>query len=151
LIIDKNTKITWKREYPNTHKEVKKNILKKSPLAQPSVMIRKESLDKVWNYNENFERCQDYELWTRFFDKWYKIGNIQENLLKYRVFDWQGKSTHLKLTLKNTIKIQKQYIFQKKYFNFWNFIYWMAENTLLLLPNKFIINLFKYMTYIKHK
>jgi hypothetical protein len=32
------------------------------------VIIRKIDLEKVGDYNKDFERCQDYELWFRFFD-----------------------------------------------------------------------------------
>lgn len=147
IIIDEKWKIIWKRKYPKTHNQVKKTILKKDPIAQPSVMIRKSSIDKVGEYNEKFERCQDYELWFRFFDKGYKIGNLQENLTHYRVFSWQGKSKYLKLTLKNTIKIQKKYLFKIRYFNINALIYWLAENILLLFPSKFILFLFKKITY----
>lgn len=61
-IIDENWETIWYRKYPVTYKEIKKIICKKSPLAQPAVMIRKSDLDKVWKYNEEFERVQDYEL-----------------------------------------------------------------------------------------
>lgn len=149
IIIDENWEETWKRHYPATNAQVRKSIIMKSPISQPTVMIRKESLEKVWYFNETFERCQDYELRFRFFDQWYKIWNVQENLLKYRVFEWQWKSKHLKLTLKNTIKIQKKYLFTKKYFSVWNFIYFILENILLLLPKSFILWMFKKLEYTK--
>jgi hypothetical protein len=53
----------------------------------------------------------------------------------------------LKLTLKNTIKIQRKYIFIKKYFSFSNFIYFILENILLIVPNSFILFLFKKTQY----
>ena len=150
-IINEDWKITWFRKYPKDNNKVTKIICKKSPLAQPAVMIRKSSLEDVGDYNEEFERCQDYELWFRFFDSWFKIWNIQENLLNYRVFSEQWKSKHLKLTLKNTIKIQKKYIFKKKYTSFSNIVYYFLENLLLLLPNTFILWLFKTLEYKKSK
>ena len=146
-IINENWKVSWSRKYPKYNGEVTNTICKKSPLAQPASMIRKTSLEKIGNYNEDFERCQDYELWFRFFDQWFKIWNIQENLLNYRVFSEQWKCQHLKLTLNNTIKIQKKYIFKKKYISFSNIVYYFLENLLLLLPNIFILWLFKTLEY----
>ena len=146
-IINEKWNNIWYRKYPENNNEVKKIICKKSPLAQPSVMIRKRDLEKIGNYNEEFERCQDYELWFRFFNKWFNIWNIQEYLMKYRVFSEQWKSKHLKVTIINTIKIQKKYILKKKYFSFSNLIYFILENLLLFLPNKLILSLFKKLEY----
>lgn len=148
-IIDENWKIIRNRKYPKDNEAVWKIICKKSPLAQPSVMIRKSSFEIVWKYNEEFETAEDYELWFRFFDLWFKIWNIWEELLSYRVFSEQSKSKHLKLTIKNTIKIQSKYIFQKKYNNIFNLMYFYLEKFLLLLPNSFILWLFKNLEYRK--
>jgi len=148
-IIDENWKKIWQRIYPVNNNEVQKTIIKKSPLAQPAVMVRKKSWDKVGWYNIDFERCQDYELWFRFFDAWFKIWNIWEFLMNYRVFSEQWKSKHLKLTLKNTIKIQKKYLFSKRYFSISNLIYFLAENILLIFPNTFILWMFKKLEYRK--
>lgn len=151
-IINENWETIGYRKYPETFNEVKKIILKKSPLAQPSALIRKTYLKKVWDYNEKFERAQDYELWVRFFSKWFKLWNIQEALLKYRVFPEQWKSKHLKLTLKNTIKIQVNAI--RKYWikpTISDLIFILAEILLLLLPNKVILFLFKKLEYGRKK
>ena len=86
-IIDENGQKIGQRKYPANHEQVSKAILKKSPLAQPAVMIKKTDLEKVWYYNKDFSVWEDYELWFRFFDAGYQIANIQENLLNYRVFE----------------------------------------------------------------
>ena len=146
-IIDEAGQKIWERMYPHNHDEVKKSIFQKSPLAQPASMIRKSSLDEVWEYNEVFERCQDYELWCRMFDRGYLIANLPENLTAYRVFPDQGKTKYLKLTLRNTLKIQKKYIFQRKYFSLQNLLYFLGESIISLLPRKIILWLFKKMSY----
>ena len=146
-IIDESGKIIGERSYPHTHNDVSETIFMKSPLAQPAVMIRKSALDALGEYNSEFERCQDYELWCRAFNQWYKIVNLDQKLTAYRVYGEQWKSRHLKLSLRNTIKIQKKYIFQKKYFSLENFLYFICENLLALFPNKLILWLFKKITY----
>ncbi len=146
-IIDENGKSIGERIYPHTHEDISKTIFQKSPLAQPAVMIRKSDFDKVGKYNDDFERCQDYELWCRFFDQGYKIANLPEKLIAYRVYPDQWKTRHLKLSLRNTIKVQKKYIFQKQYFSFQNLFYFLAENILAFFPNSFILWIFKKITY----
>ena len=36
-----------------------------NPIAHPSVCLRKESLYLL--YDENYERCEDFDLWLRFY------------------------------------------------------------------------------------
>ncbi len=147
IIINKNWKIIWYRKYPENNKKVWKIIIKKSPLAQPSVMIRKKIIQKIWFYNNEYERAQDYELRFRIFDNWYKLANIDKYLVKYRFYQNQWKSNHLKLTLKNTLKIQRKYIFTKKYFSIKNFIYHISMYFLFILPNSIILYLFQKLEY----
>lgn len=68
-------------EYPN-----KKNFLFNSPFVHPSVFIRKSSLEVLNGYTVKKEtrRCEDYELFMRFYAKGWYGYNIQEPLLKYR-------------------------------------------------------------------
>lgn len=150
-IIDESSNTIWYRKYPTSYEQVKNTIIKKSPLAQPAVMIRKSDLLNIGDYNTDFERCQDYELWFRFFDAGYRITNIDDYLLSYRVFDWQGKSKHLKLTLDNTIKIQKKYIYNKKYYSISNILHHHLLKSLSILPNNIILKIFKILEYKNNK
>ena len=88
-IIDEFGKIIGERIYPHSVQEVSETIFMKSPLAQPAVMIRKPALDALGEYNPDFERCQDYELWCRAFDAGYGIANLPEKLIAYRIYSEQ--------------------------------------------------------------
>lgn len=69
---------------PLDHEDIKAHLLLGTPLLHPSVMfnatlLRKKSL----NYNPNFRKAQDYELWSRMI--WIgKMTNIKKILLYYR-------------------------------------------------------------------
>lgn len=56
-----------------------------NPVVHPSVFIRRRLLSKVGGYNEQFRYSQDYELWSRLIVET-RFHNLQEPLLKYRVF-----------------------------------------------------------------
>ena len=103
IVIDETGSEVGRRKYPKTHKEIRNNIIKFSPFAQPTAMIRKSVLEKVGHYNEDFERCQDYELWFRIL-KVAKAKNLRSVMIKYRISSTQGKAKHTNLTIKNTLK-----------------------------------------------
>lgn len=65
-------------------KDIRKHILMDSQFAHPSVLIRREALDKVWLYDREWNYAEDYELWLRI-GKSYKFANIADNCLSYRI------------------------------------------------------------------
>ena len=77
----------WKT--PLSSKDIHVNLLFKSCVAHPSVMMRKSDLEKFnISYDEKFTKAQDFELWVRT-SKFLKIVNLKRVLLKYRVHDNQ--------------------------------------------------------------
>ena len=149
IIINEKSEITWYRKYSNN---LEKIILKKSPISQPSSMFKKNVFLEVWWYNKNLNYGEDYDLWLKFYSKWYKIKILDENLLKYRIRLGQVKKSKLKETIKNTIFIQKRAV--KEYWikdTFWDKVYFMLENILLYLPSSFVMFLFKKIEYKKFR
>lgn len=71
------------RTYPLTHEDALCYIHKASPLAHPSVMMRREIFDKI-RYNEKYRMSQDIALWYDAICAGYKIGNIAEIVLYFR-------------------------------------------------------------------
>lgn len=64
-----------------------KNILiKDTPFAHPTIMMKKEVYDKLGGYasNKATMRAEDLELWFRFYEHNFKGYNLQEVLYKYR-------------------------------------------------------------------
>lgn len=56
------------------------------PHAHPTIMMRKSAYDSIGGYSirKNITRCEDLDLWIKFYSK-RKLGyNIQYPLLKYR-------------------------------------------------------------------
>lgn len=148
IIIDEFSKEIGRRRYLLTHEQIMKTILLRSPLAQPSVMIKREVIESIGDYSTDgkFDRSRDYDLWVRISER-YKIGNLNDYLLKYRVSSTQGKTTHLRETIKSTMQIQKKWLFKKGYFSFMASLNFVAEWFLLFLPNSFILWLFKKVNY----
>lgn len=149
-LIDEESKIIGHRIYDYRPSTIKKNILMKSPLAQPSVMIRRDVIDDVGGYrvDSGFDRAEDFNLWVRINDK-YDIANIPIPLIKYRISSTQGKTTHLKETIRSTINTQWTWLFKPGYFDARVLFVNIVLRFMLLLPSKLILYVFKKMEYKK--
>jgi len=85
IIVDEDSEKIGHRKYPTSHEEIVNVLPRYNPIAQSTIMIRSQILEEdIGYYNEEYERCQDYDLWFRIALN-YKIKNIDEFLVKYRV------------------------------------------------------------------
>lgn len=72
------------RYYPATHEQVIKTMHKASPLAHPTVMMRKRMFDNGLCYDERYRMSQDIALWYDAVLQGYRIANLQDITLKFR-------------------------------------------------------------------
>lgn len=138
-IIDERSQTIGKRVYPETNKEIQEQMILRNCFAQPAIMIRASIRPR---YDEEYTRVQDYELWFRTIQE-HKGYNLQEPLIRYRLHTQQGKNKYLRLTLRNTARIQRKYLFTKKYFSPKALINHLLHYVLLLLPKTFVLNQFR--------
>jgi glycosyltransferase involved in cell wall biosynthesis len=66
-----------------THEEIVREIFIESPLVHPSVMIRREWLDRVGGY-EDHGWAEDYDLWLRLYLAGARFEKVPELLLEWR-------------------------------------------------------------------
>lgn len=73
------------RHYPHSHQEVLSCIYKCSPLAHPSVMMRRDIFSKGGlSYNEKYRTSQDIALWYDAILAGYEISNVSDVVLFFR-------------------------------------------------------------------
>jgi glycosyltransferase involved in cell wall biosynthesis len=138
--IDEYGNIIRTRTVPINDKEIKKMILKLSPLIHPTVMFKKNALEKISFYNEKFLTSQDLDMWYRAMAIGLKFHNIDEPLLYYRYDSNYNKKRHLKYRV-NDFKVR----FNGYKINKVPIIYWynlFIPLVLGILPNK-VYNLLK--------
>jgi glycosyltransferase involved in cell wall biosynthesis len=107
-IIDEYDKRIGYRKYYSTDQEIRKRMFYFSPFSHPAIMIRKEALDKVGDYNHDYNPAEDYELYFRLGTVG-KFMNLSEELFVYRIVG--NSMTHggtLNMESK-TIEIRKKY------------------------------------------
>lgn len=74
------------RHYPEDNDEVLRYICKASPLAHPAVMMRREIFSNGGlKYDERVRTSQDIALWFDALCAGYKIGNIDDIVLNFRL------------------------------------------------------------------
>jgi len=146
LVINEEGRTIGQRRYPTEHRRILAVIARYNPIAQPTVMIRRSALEAVGHYDERYPRCQDYDLWLRMAVR-YKLANLDEYTLKYRISAGQGKRTALRDSLRYTIQIQRRFLLRPRFFRPFNVLYFFAEHVLLVLPEPLVLAAFKRITY----
>jgi len=75
------------RQYPLTHTDALAMIHKASPLAHPTVMMRRRIFDEGLRYNEHYRTSQDIALWFDAITRGYHIANLTDITLYFRSAD----------------------------------------------------------------
>lgn len=83
--INENSIIIGKKSnIPESYLALKKILPFGSSIIHPSVLMKKEAIEKVGGYRQ-FKTAQDYDLWLRMINKNIKIGSVNKHLIKYRI------------------------------------------------------------------
>jgi len=144
-LIDRNGKIIKERKPPTKFSKIKKSLLYSAPLIHPALLIRREVLEKVKFYDEEFKYAQDRDLLFRIL-RYYNLAVIPKFLLKYRC-------TKQSISLKNEIE-QKTFCLKaikkaikNKIYPQWCYIFVLPSWISIHLP--YPIRLFKNKIFIK--
>jgi glycosyltransferase involved in cell wall biosynthesis len=146
LIIDERSRERGLRRYPLRYAEICRVITRYNPFAQSAVMLRRGVLDRVGRYDPAFPRCQDYDLWLRIAAE-HPVANLDEPVIRYRISDQQGKRTHLRQTLRLSLRLQRRWLLHRRFLRPENAAYVALEHLVPLLPERVILELFKRLTY----
>lgn len=82
---DSNNEKLNVRYYPLSPKAARTYIQKASPLAHPTVMMRKQIFDEGLSYNEKYRTSQDLALWYDALVAGYKISNVPQVTIYFRL------------------------------------------------------------------
>lgn len=93
-ISDEAGRVIAFRKYPQRHETIVRQMHLTATLANPTVMLRRGSYDRLGGYNPKFTFAEDLELWLRWANGGTKFANIQENLVRYRKQDACRNRSH---------------------------------------------------------
>lgn len=126
-------------KHPQSDEAIKSELLFGCPFAHPTVMM-KTKMVKELRYDKKWESCEDYDLWERAARAGWRMTNVPEVLLKYRMHDSQVSTTSFFRQQELTQKIRRRY---------WTFIFdsmelekgWIDEIIKLREPKQQKINM----------
>lgn len=130
------------RHYPIEATEVKPYITKASPVAHPTVMMRRKIFDAGIRYDEKFRTSQDLALWFTLLSKGYKIANLSDIVLYFRltedVFKRRSRAGAIREFKIYTHGIRMLYgVFS------WRYIYPIARYIFRMMPVKVASRIYK--------
>lgn len=84
ITINEFDQVTGKRTYQTESDNLKRTMLRYSPFAHPTVMMRKKVFEELGGFDPQMVPCEDTEFWFRLGSK-YEFASIPRFLLKYRI------------------------------------------------------------------
>ncbi len=84
FLINENGQTIGKKNLAVQSQQIKNKLLFNNQIIHSTWLVKRDILIKEGLYNEQFKKAQDYEFVLRLACK-YKIANLPENLLMYRV------------------------------------------------------------------
>ena len=85
------------RQLPCTHEELVHYAKKRCPFNHPTVMYKKSVITSVEFYEDFKSTTEDYFLWAKVIHSGYKVANLPDVLLNYRMGkDFMKRRTGLK-------------------------------------------------------
>ena len=72
------------RSYPLMPNAIASAMQITNAIAHPTVMFRKEAIDRYGDYNPGFQYCEDLDLWLRWMNSGLLFANLPQVLVQYR-------------------------------------------------------------------
>jgi hypothetical protein len=83
--IDESGKHLTFRKLPTDHDSLRKRYMTRTPFAHPSVMYRRELIERAGLYPTDTLLMEDNVLWGRALKAGLKFANIPEYLIRFRI------------------------------------------------------------------
>ncbi|MDK2932820.1 MAG: hypothetical protein PWP27_630 [Clostridiales bacterium] len=131
-ILDEQIKTKYERwfNFKFDTKNIEEIFLKRCVICHPSVMMRKKVLQDLNGYSYRYKCAEDYDLWLRAIKKGYKLAQLEEKLIKYRVHTESKsyKDNQDYSAIKDVINIKLDYVQNMIGNKNMNYIIWGAGN-----------------------
>ena len=107
-VCDSELRTKGRRHYELVDQLIRKKMFRYCPFCHPTIMMRRDILDKAGLYEHAFYPPDDYELYFRM-GRHAKFANLSAPLLKYRVLEKSITNSSTKRLELLTIAIRKKY------------------------------------------
>lgn len=102
-VISREGKFLAHRSYPQTSSAISKGMQLITTIAHPTVMFRKEAIERHGGYNPNFRFAEDLDLWLRWMNAGLRFANLPQVLVQYRQDNMRRDQHHWRFNLRARI------------------------------------------------
>ncbi len=149
MVINEKGDLLREKRLPINYNEIKFNLLFRNPIIHSAIFFRKSVVKDLGGYNKEYEHAEDFELYSRLIKNNFKIINLPEFLVRFRIHNTSiGQTLETKNIQNDTVKRiifenANEYlkIDQKQFLNYYNMVNIGSIN---------LINLIKYLKMEKN-
>jgi glycosyltransferase involved in cell wall biosynthesis len=102
VIINSDGDVIALQRFPLTSEDISSQLKIGNCFAHPSVMFRRQDVVDAGAYDARFTQAEDFALYVKLNDLGYKLANLDEPLLKYRIGEQQVSSISRDLQIATT-------------------------------------------------
>jgi glycosyltransferase involved in cell wall biosynthesis len=88
------------RGYPTDHAVIERKLQTTTPIAHPTVMLRKALIEQHGGYDPDFRFAEDLDLWLRLANRGVRFANLSEVLVRYRQQQTNRNPRHWEFNLR---------------------------------------------------
>jgi glycosyltransferase involved in cell wall biosynthesis len=144
-IIDEQSAVIGHRRYPPDHAAILAAMRRFNPIANSTVMFRREVYERFGGWRDATLPAQDYEWYSRLAAAGVRFTNLEEPLVRYRLHGGSIKSSKLRGTILTTLDVKNMY--WRKDMDLQSRAVMAAERTMLWLPSWLVLQLFTAIRY----
>lgn len=143
-VIDEHSTVVGYRRYPTDHAAIVAALRRFNPIANSSVMYRREVYERFGGKRDSPLPAQDYEWYSRVARGGVRFANLAEPVVRYRLHA-QMTPAKLKGTLLTTLEVKNMY--WRTGMDLRSRVIMVMERALLLLPAWLVRRLFIAVRY----
>lgn len=92
------------RHYPADAARIERLFQCTTPIAHPTVMLRKSVLERFGAYDPRFRFAEDLDLWLRLLNHGVRFANLPEVLVRYRQQSTARNTQHWKFNIQARVR-----------------------------------------------
>ncbi|MDE2020266.1 MAG: glycosyltransferase [Patescibacteria group bacterium] len=111
-VIDASGQNIGTKRKPENYERIRFKLLLQTQFIHSTVMMRTKAFKTIGMYDNSFLYVEDYDLWSRFSERGFRLANIPESLVKYRIqpTSVSAMSTTQKIQMMNVFPIYERNI-----------------------------------------
>lgn len=115
-VIDREGEIIGNKKMPKDHLDIYREYINFHPMIHPTIMFRKKIMGKKkYFYLGKYSTSNDYYTLFTLICQGHRFKNLDENLLRYRIYGGNSSFQNIKRKFINTLKIKIEMVLKFYY------------------------------------